>query len=93
MSKVEMKALEAQEKWRGNLQAIAEALDFLFNPGAKEEGKEKQIGFALLVFPFACSPGAKTSYVSNGEREDMLNALKEFIARAEGRITDEEQLQ
>ena len=39
----------------------------------------------LLVTPFDAQAGARTNYISNGCREDMLAALKEIVARFEGR--------
>lgn len=41
-------------------------------------------GFALLVFPFGEAPNGRVNYISNADRKDMLVAMKEFIARAEG---------
>ena len=42
------------------------------------------LGFALLVFPLGENDG-RMNYICNCEREDMLTAMKEFIARNEGR--------
>lgn len=39
-------------------------------------------GFALLVFDFGDK--GRMNYISNGTREDMIAAMKEFIARSEG---------
>lgn len=36
-------------------------------------------GFILLTFPFEGSPDNITQYVSNGQREDVIKALKEFL--------------
>jgi len=46
---------------------------------------EEKYGFALFMFDF--KPG-RISYISNANREDMLAALKEFIAKHEGRFDD-----
>lgn len=35
--------------------------------------------FVLMVFDIG--EGGRTSYISNGRREDIIEALKEFIAR------------
>jgi hypothetical protein len=43
-------------------------------------------GFALLMFEFG--DGDRMNYISNATREDMLAALKEFIAHAEGRAPE-----
>lgn len=42
-------------------------------------------GFALLTFPLN-NPEGRMNYISNAKREDMLIALKEFIANCEGRV-------
>lgn len=67
---------------------LARALDGLFNRGKWP----KVTGFALLVFPFG-QPNEEHigNYISNADREDMIAAMKEFIARAEGRYVEPEQ--
>jgi len=45
-------------------------------------------GFALLVFGLGETAG-RMNYISNADREDMLAALKELVARFEGRYSDE----
>jgi hypothetical protein len=61
------------------MQRLARVIDEILN------GDEKgTIGFALLVFPFGGPEGQRTNWVSNGQRKDMLVALKEIIARFEG---------
>lgn len=40
-------------------------------------------GFALLMFGFGPEAG-RMNYISNAQRTEMLTAMKEFIARAEG---------
>lgn len=69
------------------MNSLAAAIDDLFN------GKErpKKNGFVLLVFPFG--EPVKVNYISNAKREDMLAAMKEFIARAEGRYHETEGVQ
>jgi hypothetical protein len=39
----------------------------------------------LLVSPLNAQEGVRTNYISNGRREDMIVALKEIVARFEGR--------
>lgn len=46
----------------------------------------KPQGFALFVFDMGS--GGNMNYISNANREDMLTAMKEFIAVAEGRRPD-----
>jgi hypothetical protein len=45
------------------------------------------VGFALLLFTFDQKPDEDgfLTWISNAERDDMLAAMKEFIARNEGR--------
>lgn len=77
-----------QQQFADQMRVTAQVLDELFN--GKNKGASREIGWALLVFPFDCPPGARTNYISNANRSDMINSMKEFIARAEGRIQDGE---
>lgn len=70
-----------ERKHRAKMQAVAEVLGETF-PGQ---------GFTLLVFDFdPTGPVAKRSgqprmnYISNASREDMVTAMREFIALLEG---------
>lgn len=46
-------------------------------------------GWTLLVFDFhRTDDQSRMNYISNARREDMLVAMKEFIARNEGRAHD-----
>lgn len=56
------------------MNAVAKVLSEAFKP----------YGFALLVFPMDDDKG-RMNYISNARREDMLVAMKEFIAANEGR--------
>jgi hypothetical protein len=77
------------ESQRAIMNAIAEALDEMFNRGAK--GSDRKIGFVLLVFPFT-PPGTihptdepRCNYISNGaNRKDMASLMREMAARFEG---------
>jgi len=62
------------------MQSMASALDEVLN----EKGKPKKNGFVLLVFPFDGPEGQRTNYASNGQRQDIIVALKEIVARFEG---------
>jgi hypothetical protein len=48
----------------------------------KSTGEE--YGFALLMFGVKGDESSRMNYISNCDREDMLAAMKEFIARNEG---------
>jgi hypothetical protein len=64
------------------MQDVARTLDFRFNGLAR--GKDRKVGFVLLVFPYNGSDG-RCNYISNGaDRRDVVTLLKEQIARFEG---------
>lgn len=69
---------------KGMLQGIAKGLDDVL----KGPARPKKIGFALLVFPFGSEEGRQANYVSNASREDMIVAMKEWLARNEGRAAE-----
>lgn len=39
-------------------------------------------GFILLTFPFGNDPGSRIAYISNAQRADAINAMKEFLIKA-----------
>ena len=66
---------------------IAAGLDTIFN-GVRLPGlgsPPPRIGFVLLTFEFNKTEDGRVNYISNGERSDMIAAMKEWLARAEGR--------
>lgn len=63
------------------MRALAEGIDDALNGSARPKG----YAFALFVFPFDMPEGARTNYVSNADKKDMVAALKEVVARFEGR--------
>ena len=77
-----------EPKFHEMMNALAGALEKILNP----DGVRRN-GFVLLSFEFGATEGGRVNYISNAERPEMLNAMKEFIARAEGRIKDDEHLQ
>lgn len=62
------------------MQALASGIDEILNGN----GLPKKNGFVVLVFPFDQAEGARTNYVSNCDRRDIIAALKEVTARFEG---------
>jgi hypothetical protein len=51
---------------------------------AAEAAKAKlpdKYGFILLAFPFNNEGDGRLVYISNAQREQVLNAMKEFIVR------------
>ena len=73
------------------MNALGESLDFYLNPNNQIQGRS--LGFALLIFPFGEDPNGRINYISNSQRADMLVAMKEFIARAEGTYHENETVQ
>ena len=72
-----------QDQYRAQMNAIAEALDDVFNPG--KSGNDRQTGFVLLVFPFGDPGDGRCNFISNGaDRKDVVVLFKEMIARFEG---------
>jgi hypothetical protein len=41
-----------------------------------------------LTAEFGKIEGGRVNYISNGNREDMLAMMREYLARAEGRYQD-----
>lgn len=66
------------------MQDAAKLVDTLVNPTAGQ----RENGFVLLVFPFNKPEGNRVNYVSNLERTEIVAALKEIVARFEGRAVD-----
>lgn len=69
-------------RYRGDMNAVAVALDEIFNGDAR--GSDRKTGFVLLVFPFGSVDG-RCNYISNGaDRRDIVVMMKEQIKRFEG---------
>jgi hypothetical protein len=71
-----------EQEQRAMMNDLAQALDKFFN-GNK---KHKNVAFILLTAKFGDIEDGRVNYISNGERADMISMLKEFLARAEGRV-------
>ena len=50
--------------------------------------KKPKVGFILLTAEFGKIDGGRVNYISNGEREDMIAMMREYLARVEGRYSD-----
>ena len=61
------------------MQALARGIDEALNGTVLP----RRNGFALLTFPLN-REGDRVNYISNGDRADMIAALKEIVARFEG---------
>lgn len=68
------------------MQQAAEALDRFFN--GKAPRGERKIGFVLLTFPFGEVRDGRVNYVCNGDRQEVAIALRELLARWEGRYQE-----
>ena len=73
-----------QSKHRETLNAIAKGLDDVLNG----EAQPKTLGFALFVFEFGHIEANRVNYISNASRPEMLVAVREWLARAEGRVVE-----
>ena len=72
-----------EPKYHSLMNATARDLDKIFNGSTK--GKDRQVGFILLVFPFGETDKGRCNYISNGaDRKDVVAMLKYQIARFEG---------
>lgn len=67
-----------------SMQVMAQTLDSFLNGDGRGNVGEREIGFALLVFPINQVRDGMVNYVGNCQRADMLVALKEMVARWEG---------
>lgn len=73
------------EAYKAQMSAIMHAIDDFLNP----DKESRNVGFALLMFPFGEKPNGRINYMSNGCREDMISALKELVANFESRVLKE----
>jgi len=49
-----------------------------------EQNIPKNCGFCVLLFPFGEGEDHRMQYISNGNREDIVTAMKEWIKKTEG---------
>ena len=73
---------EIDANYRAQMNTLAGSLDKAFN--GDKRGKDRSTGFVLLMFPFDAAEGARTNYISNADRRDIVVAMKEIVARFEG---------
>lgn len=71
----------------GPMNKLAREIDRGLNGRSKI--KPKRFGFILLVAEFGKIEDGRVNYISNGERADMIAMLKEYLARAEGRVASD----
>lgn len=68
-------------EYHAKMEALAHTIDELFNGDLR--GKDRKVGFVLMVFPFYGEKG-RANYISNADRRDVVTLLKEQLARFEG---------
>jgi hypothetical protein len=69
-----------EEAYRAQMNAVAKTLDEVFN--GDKRGKDRPVGFVLLVFPFGDDPKGRCNYISNGaDRRDIIKLLREQANR------------
>jgi hypothetical protein len=71
---------QVSKEYRDSMDALARDLDAIFN--GPRRGKDRNVCFTLLVTDF--NKSSRVNYISNGNRADVVNMLKEVIARFEG---------
>ena len=73
------------EEQRERMNELARTLNKYFNGDGP-----KKVGFALLIYNFGedVKGTGRINYIGNGERRDVLTALKELVARWEGRYEE-----
>lgn len=75
-----------QQQYRAIMNRMARKIDKWLNGDAKP--LQRKLGFVLLVAEFGKIEDGRVNYISNGEREDMIAMVKEYLARLEGRAAD-----
>lgn len=72
-------------EFHAQMNALAEMLDEYFNPGLPGLGpaKVKKIGFFLTCFEF--NKAGRFNYISNADKLDVKQMLKDITARIEAR--------
>jgi hypothetical protein len=76
------------KKYMALMNKMAQIVDKVFN--GDRTGEDRTTGFVLLIFPFGDAQQDRINYISNGERKDIIVAMKELIAIFEGRHSEEQ---
>lgn len=71
-----------EQRFVDEMQQLARALDATLNGDKK--GKDRDVGFVLLVFGLGDAGSGRCNYISNADRDDIVVLMKEMIARFEG---------
>lgn len=72
---------EIDEAFRSHMRGVARALDEVFNgaPGRVDA----TVGFCLFTFNFGNFSDGQVNFISNADRQTMIAAIREWLARAE----------
>ena len=76
-----------QSKYRRAMNNLARVIDVALN-GKRKPNRKPTVGFILLTAEFGKIDGGRVNYISNGDREDMIAMLREYLARVEGRYSE-----
>jgi hypothetical protein len=71
------------------MNGLAMAIDELFNGQAK--GHDRKVSFVLLTAKFGEIDAGRVNYISNGNRIDIIQMMKEITARFEAQGKDEQE--
>jgi hypothetical protein len=71
-----------QPAYRQMMANLAVELDRILNG----EADPRTVGFCLFVFNLGATENGRVNYISNCDRNEMIVAVKEWLARAEGRV-------
>ncbi len=77
-----------QARYREMLNGLAGGIDDVLNGKDRDPGEPKRVGFALFMFEFGNIEANRVNYISNADRSEMLTAVREWLARAEGRVIE-----
>jgi hypothetical protein len=70
------------DAYKEKMNRLAQHLDTYWN--GINAGDDRRIGFTLFVYEFGKVEGARINYISNGARDDMIKAVREWLGRVEG---------
>ncbi|WP_370312526.1 hypothetical protein [Sagittula sp.] len=76
-----------QAQYHRAMNKLARVIDEALN-GKRKPGRKPKVGFILLTAEFGKIDNGRVNYISNGEREDMIAMLREYLARVEGRYVE-----
>ena len=82
--------IEKEQPIEPNLRKLMNDIGRLIGAALKDTVAHtgEKYGFTLLMFGLSGDESMRMNYISSVERADMLVAMKEFIARNEGRYEE-----